>query len=50
MQSLRELYRIGIGVERLWETGNNLPSLYRETASGGLATAYRRRQPARYHP
>lgn len=25
------------------ETGNNLPSLYRETASGGLAAAYRRR-------
>ena len=28
----------------LWETGNNLPSLYRETATGGLAEAYRRRQ------
>ena len=28
----------------LWETGNNLPPLYRETASGGLAEAYRRRQ------
>lgn len=27
----------------MWETGNNLPSLYRETASGGLAAAYRRR-------
>ncbi len=27
----------------LWETGNALPSLYRETAEGGLATAYRRR-------
>jgi L-serine dehydratase len=27
----------------LWETGNALPSLYRETANGGLATAYRRR-------
>jgi L-serine dehydratase len=27
----------------LWETGNNLPSLYRETSSGGLAEAYRRR-------
>lgn len=27
----------------LWETGNALPSLYRETAKGGLATAYRRR-------
>jgi len=27
----------------LWEIGNNLPSLYRETASGGLAAAYRRR-------
>src|SRR5512136_594432 len=27
----------------LWETGNALPSLYRETATGGLATAYRRR-------
>jgi L-serine dehydratase len=26
------------------ETGHNLPSLYRETATGGLATAYRRRQ------
>lgn len=26
------------------ETGNNLPSLYRETASGGLATAYLRRK------
>jgi L-serine dehydratase len=25
------------------ETGNNLPSLYRETAGGGLAAAYRRR-------
>jgi L-serine dehydratase len=25
------------------ETGNNLPSLYRETASGGLAAAYQRR-------
>jgi len=25
------------------ETGNNLPSLYRETASGGLAAAYERR-------
>jgi L-serine dehydratase len=34
----------------LWETGNNLPSLYRETASGGLAEAYRRRQHARRHP
>ncbi len=31
----------------LWETGNNLPSLYRETASGGLAEAYRRRQAAK---
>ena len=31
----------------LWETGNNLPSLYRETASGGLAEAYRRRQKIR---
>lgn len=30
----------------LWETGNNLPSLYRETATGGLAEAYRRRQQA----
>lgn len=28
----------------LWETGNALPSLYRETANGGLATAYRRRR------
>ena len=27
----------------LWETGNALPSLYRETAGGGLAAAYRRR-------
>ncbi len=27
----------------LWETGNALPSLYRETANGGLATAYQRR-------
>ena len=27
----------------LWETGNNLPSLYRETSSGGLAEAYRKR-------
>jgi L-serine dehydratase len=27
----------------LWETGNALPSLYRETSKGGLATAYRRR-------
>lgn len=27
----------------LWETGNNLPSLYRETSAGGLAEAYRRR-------
>ena len=27
----------------LWETGNALPSLYRETSTGGLATAYRRR-------
>jgi L-serine dehydratase len=27
----------------LWETGNALPSLYRETANGGLATVYRRR-------
>ena len=27
----------------LWETGNALPSLYRETSNGGLATAYRRR-------
>ncbi len=26
------------------ETGNNLPPLYRETASGGLATAYLRRK------
>jgi L-serine dehydratase len=34
----------------LWETGNNLPSLYRETASGGLAEAYRRRENARKHP
>jgi L-serine dehydratase len=25
------------------ETGHNLPSLYRETSTGGLATAYRRR-------
>lgn len=34
----------------LWETGNNLPSLYRETAEGGLAEAYRRREHARRHP
>jgi L-serine dehydratase len=34
----------------LWETGNNLPSLYRETAEGGLAQAYRRRERARKHP
>jgi L-serine dehydratase len=34
----------------LWETGNNLPSLYRETAEGGLAEAYRRRENARRHP
>jgi L-serine dehydratase len=27
----------------LWETGNALPSVYRETSNGGLATAYRRR-------
>ncbi len=27
----------------LWETGNALPSLYRETSNGGLATAYQRR-------
>lgn len=26
----------------MWETGNALPSLYRETASGGLATAFTR--------
>ena len=32
----------------LWETGNNLPSLYRETSSGGLAEAYRRRTERRY--
>lgn len=31
----------------LWETGNNLPPLYRETSSGGLAEAYRRRHPER---
>ncbi|MCX7707192.1 MAG: L-serine ammonia-lyase, iron-sulfur-dependent, subunit alpha, partial [Anaerolineae bacterium] len=31
----------------MWETGHNLPSLYRETASGGLAEAYRRRQEAK---
>lgn len=31
----------------LWETGNNLPSLYRETATGGLAEAYRQRQAAK---
>jgi L-serine dehydratase len=30
----------------LWETGNNLPSLYRETSTGGLAEAYRLRQRA----
>jgi L-serine dehydratase len=27
----------------MWETGNALPSLYRETASGGLAAAYKQR-------
>ena len=27
----------------LWETGNALPSLYRETSNGGLATVYQRR-------
>jgi L-serine dehydratase len=27
----------------MWETGSDLPSLYRETASGGLAAAYQRR-------
>jgi len=31
----------------LWETGNNLPSLYRETSTGGLAEVYRLRQRAR---
>lgn len=31
----------------MWETGNNLPPLYRETATGGLAEAYRRRYPSR---
>lgn len=30
-------------VSVMWETGNNLPSLYRETALGGLAAAYKRR-------
>ncbi len=30
-------------VSVMWETGNDLPSLYRETASGGLAAAYQRR-------
>ncbi len=30
-------------VTALWETGNALPSLYRETANGGLATVYQRR-------
>lgn len=34
----------------MWETGNNLPSLYRETAAGGLAEAYRRRQAATKRP
>jgi L-serine dehydratase len=28
----------------LWETGNALPSLYRETSNGGLATVYQRRR------
>jgi len=28
----------------MWETGNNLSALYRETVSGGLAAAYHRRQ------
>jgi L-serine dehydratase len=27
----------------MWETGSDLPSLYRETATGGLAAAFRRR-------
>jgi len=31
-------------VKVMWETGNALPSLYRETSSGGLATAYTRRR------
>ncbi len=31
----------------LWETGNNLPSLYRETSTGGLAEAYRLRHQGR---
>jgi L-serine dehydratase len=30
-------------VSVMWETGNNLPSLYRETALGGLAAAYQKR-------
>lgn len=30
-------------VHVMWETGNNLPSLYRETALGGLAAAYQSR-------
>ena len=34
----------------LWETGNNLPSLYRETSTGGLAEAYRLRHQARKRP
>jgi L-serine dehydratase len=34
----------------LWETGNNLPSLYRETSTGGLAEAYRRRHKGRRRP
>jgi L-serine dehydratase len=29
----------------MWETGTNLPSLYRETSLGGLAAAYQRRSP-----
>jgi L-serine dehydratase len=31
----------------MWETGNALPSLYRETGSGGLAKAFTRRQSRR---
>jgi L-serine dehydratase len=28
----------------MWETGNNLPSLYRETSKGGLAKLFRQKR------
>lgn len=37
-------------VSVMLETGNNLPSLYRETAQGGLAAAYRRRVSSKESP